>query len=88
MFKSKKDSKNWIKKSEDDFTINLRDILMANFDGLAQIDLRLQKQGLSCTKLLNKNSVNSIEVIVEPDKLYKYQKIDNRNVILLPSKMA
>lgn len=76
LLKSKKDSKNWIKKSEADFAINLRDMLMANFDELAQIDLRLQKQGLSCTKLLKKNSVNSIEVIVDPNYSRSYGRCD------------
>lgn len=67
LYKSKKDSRNWVKESEEDFAINLRDMLMANFDGLAQIDLKLQKRGLSLTKLLKKNSINTIEVLVESE---------------------
>ncbi len=65
LFKSMKDNKNWIEKSEEQFLINLKDMLKENEKIIIDIEEHLRKNGLSINKILKKNSIETIYIDVE-----------------------
>lgn len=64
LFKSKKNCSNWIEKSEEQFLINLKDMLQQNEQIIVDIENKLMNNGLSINKILRKNSIETIDVMV------------------------
>ncbi len=65
LFKSIKNPENYIRKSEESFFQNVKDMLEKNKDNLFVIEDELLKRGLSINKVLKKNSINTINLDIE-----------------------